>query len=223
MFNLHNKVPFFLALGIALMLLVALVLMLTVPASIYMMLWVVVFAALMAWVLVALWFRHILTYDQQQKQAPEQVLAAEHFVNQLDVECRRSIREFSPLTLMHLTCTDAMTPEVSKQVVTVLTQVLSRPGDLVARIDEATIGLLLPSTGGQAKSLAEKCLAGLSRQVPQKTFFMGVCTCQPDVGLTAQNISECVTALVEQARVSGEPIVCEEMDINAHPSVLYTS
>jgi GGDEF domain-containing protein len=132
-------------------------------------------------------------------------LKAQPFFEQLDNECRRAVREFTPLTLMKLDIQllddRAELSFVLKETAAVLSQQLSRPGDQLGRCSEQQLALLLPATNEHAGSFAERChQAVLAAFEPgQIQLTLGACTFQPTAALRGEMAQELVTETLAAA------------------------
>ncbi len=130
-----------------------------------------------------------------------------HFDEALDIECRRAVREFSPLSMILLRIDDfAQYSEhygvdaadiLVQRISETLKSCVSRPGDILARVDESQFGFILPSTNELVVQLAERCsLAVRTLALPNEseakdlcvTVSLGVVTLQPTRLLTAERL-----------------------------------
>lgn len=144
-----------------------------------------------------------------------------HFNQMLNTECRRAVREFSPLTLMLINADklDAEESESSRQklcqVAAVLGGAISRPGDLVARIADNRFALLLPATNEQSPVLAERLcreVRDIGTEGEALSLSIGICTMQPSSLLTAENILAKVDAALNDAVAQGGDQVCAKAE-----------
>ncbi len=135
-----------------------------------------------------------------------------HFSQMLNTECRRAVREFSPLTLMLINADKIEGIEGSsarqklRQVAGILEGVISRPGDLAARIGDHRFALLLPATNEQSPVLAERLcqeVREVSSEGESLSISIGTCTMQPSVELTAENILASVEVALNDAVANG--------------------
>lgn len=127
----------------------------------------------------------------------------------IDSECRRAVRELTPLTLMrlHVGLPDpALSAECMPAIVDHLTQMISRPGDQVGRYDQSSIGLLLPSTNEHAGRFADRCVQTLQEQFGQRgvRFTLAGLTLQPRAELNLEGATSQLDTLFEDA-VSRSP------------------
>ncbi|WP_160173764.1 GGDEF domain-containing protein [Nitrincola sp. A-D6] len=134
-------------------------------------------------------------------------LKAQPFFEQLDNECRRAVREFTPLTLMKLDIQllddQADRSAVLKRVAEILSQQLARPGDQLGRCAEQQLALLLPATNEHAGSFAQRChQAVLDAFEPgQIQFTLGACTFQPTAALRGELAQQLVTETLAAALI----------------------
>ena len=145
-----------------------------------------------------------------------------HFDEVLDVECRRAVREFSPLTVMLIEL-DEFTAfrqhygvehadQALRQVASLLIESVGRPGDMVARINENRFALMLPSTNELVSELAERCRScilglNLAHEGAEKravlTASIGVSTLQPSRLMTAARIMDIAAQELRKAQEGG--------------------
>lgn len=145
-----------------------------------------------------------------------------HFESVTENECRRAVREFSPLSMMMIEVdylehfTEAYgaqaTDECLQSITTALRKRISRPGDLAVRFDQQRFALLLPSTNEQVAQLASHCceeVRGLA--IPHSTsavsdvvtVSIGVATLQPSRHLTPDNLIEATEKALYDAQKAG--------------------
>jgi len=157
-----------------------------------------------------------------------------HFDELLDTECRRAVREFSPLTLM-LVEIDPIEDETiqesfSEQCVTYVADLLkasiSRPGDVIARFDERCFALLLPATNEQSPVLAQKlCEQARAIEISEQgiSVSIGISTMQPSAQLTAELIQQTSLMMLAQAREKGGDQVCSDTEKTQDVPVTYSN
>lgn len=142
-----------------------------------------------------------------------------HFNKVLSTECRRAVREFSPLTLMLIAVDkpdEALADEVTDQqlckIAGVLKSAISRPGDQVARIAPAQFALLLPATNEQSPVLAERLCQDVKdiESTHRLSVSIGTSTLQPSAQLTAESI------LAKTESALAEAIECGGGQVRAH-------
>ncbi|GGK59412.1 GGDEF domain-containing protein [Amphritea balenae] len=181
-------------------------------------------------------FHKTIEYKDMELQLSQQKLASvaildeltgltnqRHFQQLLDTECRRAVREFSPLTLLLIEVDpkeldqqpEGFAEQQVCQIAELLKKAISRPGDLVARIGEQRFALLLPATNEQSPVLAER-LCQQAREIEisgkQLSISIGICTMQPSALLTAEYISEQTLGALNQAIASGRDQVCAQAE-----------
>jgi GGDEF domain-containing protein len=127
------------------------------------------------------------------------------FNDLLSSECRRAVREFTPLTLMkldmqHLNGDDPSDDELH-QVAEILKERLSRPGDQLGRCGQNQLCLLLPSTNEHAGVFANVCHQAVNDAFTSSDvqFTLAACTFQPTVSLTPEMASEMVNETLVKA------------------------
>lgn len=129
----------------------------------------------------------------------------EWFGRALTTECRRAVREFTPLTLMRfdLKCPDPVTLAACRvRLALMLTDEVSRPGDLVGLNERGEIELLLPSTNEQAERLAERCVANAVRLLGRENTEVRLvgCTLQPSADLSPERVRGQLLRLLDEVR-----------------------
>lgn len=145
------------------------------------------------------------------------------FEKRMENECRRCVREFSPLTLMYVGFDNALLgDEDIKRVAGKLQHVVCRPGDLVARLDTTTFAFILPSTNELVKQLAERALTTLVQMDLPSPAAIGLCTFQPNNQLNAMNAMLRVNAQLAEAKAKGGNCISAEIEEYTDPSVTYT-
>lgn len=179
--------------------------------------------------------RHVKTLRTEQANLTEQVAENSwsdpltglvnklHFDEALDVECRRAVREFSPLTMMLLKIDSfkeysdeygvQAAEEMLQQVSSVLKNSVGRPGDMIARIDDHLFAFILPSTNELVIQLAERCCETiLDQRIPHQasssdekvvTLSIGVATMQPSRLLTPEYLLELSKQQLQEAEAKG--------------------
>lgn len=134
------------------------------------------------------------------------VLKSNIFAVQLENECRRAIREFTPLTLVKLHVRPTNTEEdinhTLKQICDHLHHHLSRPGDQLGRCSENEIGMLLPATNEHAGVFAERCHQSLLEMIQDQDSIkitLAACTFQPTSILTGEMAEKMVDDILDKA------------------------
>lgn len=164
-----------------------------------------------------------------------------HFDETLDVECRRAVREFAPLTLM-LIRVDHFTPygqhygvqaseALLQKISNILNSAVGRPGDMIARLDDHLFGLILPSTNEQVVQLAERCGKVIREQsIPHEasptgntiTFSIGVATLQPSRMLTPDALLDMADKQLNIAVEAGGDQFSAYAESISEPSATYS-
>ncbi|WP_370277800.1 diguanylate cyclase domain-containing protein [Pontibacterium sp.] len=165
-----------------------------------------------------------------------------HFDNVTANECRRAVREFSPLSLMLIEVDyldnfreekgEAAGENCLKQIAEDLRKRISRPGDLAVRFDNERFALLLPSTNEQVAQLAAQCCADvrdLSIGHPASavsdvvTVTIGVATMQPSRLLTPERLIEAAEKALYDAQKAGRnQYIASAENVSDLPSVTYS-
>ncbi|MBR9867002.1 MAG: GGDEF domain-containing protein [Oceanospirillales bacterium] len=141
-----------------------------------------------------------------------------HFNQVLSTECRRAVREFSPLTLMLIELDkfeteqlpDGFSDQQACLVAEVLKSAISRPGDLVARIDTSRFAMLLPATNEQSPVLADRLcrdINDIELAGHKLSVSIGTSTMQPSALLTADYILAQTEAALNEAIHNGGGLV----------------
>jgi len=141
-----------------------------------------------------------------------------HFNQVLSTECRRAVREFSPLTLMLIALDkleaeqlpDGFSDQQACLVAEVLKSAISRPGDLVARIDSSRFAMLLPATNEQSPVLADRLcrdINDIELAGHKLSVSIGTSTMQPSAQLTADYILAQTEAALNEAIHNGGGLV----------------
>ena len=149
------------------------------------------------------WFEHEL--ERIGKIDSETgAVSRDWFRHLLDSECRRAVRELTPLTLMRLHVdhsSGVIEAPMLAQVVEQINRMISRPGDQVGRYDARSIGLLLPSTNEHAGRFADRCVQSLQEKFASQgvRFTLAGWTFQPTAELTAVRAQEMLDKLYDEA------------------------
>lgn len=145
------------------------------------------------------------------------------FEMRVDVECRRCAREFTPLTLMYVGFDiEELEEEDAVKVAQNLIHAVCRPGDMVAKVDATTFGLILPSTNELVLQLADRCLKGIQQLEVQHPVSIGLSTFQPTSDLGCETAMASVQQLLINAKTRGGNQVCADAEQLANPSVTYS-
>lgn len=165
-----------------------------------------------------------------------------YFEDVMANECRRAVREFTPLTLMLITVdyfknySETYGPEEAEngmvRIVDQLKQSVSRPGDLAARYEDEVLAFLLPSTNEQVVQLAERCCDEVRKlAIPHSasaaadtvTVSIGVATMQPSRLLTPERlIGATEQTLLEAKKRGGNQYVASAESVSDIPSATYS-
>ncbi len=168
-------------------------------------------------------------------QAQEPVLALDPntgiateswYRHMLALECRRSVREFAPLTVLRLHFGAQVKREHLLELVRVLGEEFSRPGDLIGWEQGSVIGAVLPSTNENASKLVERCFArvqgheltaALPLRIVAKTF-------QPRGDLNLGKVQQQLELQLQEAlqQAPGVYFMAEESNEPASPGMMYT-
>lgn len=166
----------------------------------------------------------------------------DHFDNVTANECRRAVREFSPLSLMLVEVDyldnyceekgDVAGENCMKQIAEDLRKRISRPGDLAVRFDNERFALLLPSTNEQVVQLAAQCCADVrdlaiahpaSAVSDVVTVTIGVATMQPSRLLTPERLIEAAEKALYDAQKAGRnQYIASAENVSDLPSVTYS-
>jgi len=149
------------------------------------------------------------------------------FDQYLTAEWRRSMREHQPLSLLMIDADNFKAyndnyghprgDSCLKQIAEAAQDVVSRPGDLVARFGGEEFAVILPNTdnGGAAKVAQEICDAMSSRRLPHcgnpygiMTISLGCATMVPHLGQHAVNLIELADKALYEAKRTGRNRVC---------------
>ena len=145
------------------------------------------------------------------------------FISRVDVECRRCAREFAPLTIMYVGFdVDRLVESDAIRVAENLIHVVCRPGDMVAKVNETTFGLILPSTNEMAQQLADRCLKGVLQLQIRHPVSIGLSTFQPTSELDCSVAMRSVHHLLSKAKAEGGNKVCADAQPSIDPPVTYS-
>ncbi|KEA65729.1 Phytochrome-like protein [Marinobacterium lacunae] len=127
------------------------------------------------------------------------------FARVLDTECRRAVRDFTPITLMQLDIKagdPALKAMMRVKLAAMLTEEISRPGDLVGIGELGDLQLLLPSTNENAQALAMRCIENAASQVESDAIEvrLAACTLQPKADLNTRKICDQLDRLLQEVR-----------------------
>jgi GGDEF domain-containing protein len=123
------------------------------------------------------------------------------FMTHLHNECRRAVREFSPLAMIAVAIKpDIVTGRDLKVISYALKQIIRRPGDLIARYDDDLFILLLPNTNENVEALANRCLSALDHAGTDASSELSVCVYQPNIELNHEDVLKRLLSLVDENR-----------------------
>lgn len=197
--------------------------------------------------------RNLTTLREEQEVLAQQVLDANwndpltglanrvHFDETLDIECRRAVRDFSPLSMMVVEIDHYAElvesygkegAEVSLQkVAQELQACVTRPGDLIARTDDHQFAFILPSTNEMVTFLADRCLKAIDElQLPHEssalssiiTISVGLTTLQPSRELTPERLFNVASEQLEKAQENGGNQYISFAEHGLEPGVTYS-
>lgn len=197
--------------------------------------------------------RNLTTLREEQEVLTQQVLDANwndpltglanrvHFDETLDIECRRAVRDFSPLSMMVVEIDQYAElvesygkegAEVSLQkVAQELQTCVTRPGDMIARTDEHQFSFILPSTNEMVTFLAERCLKAIEElQLPHDSsaisanisISLGLTTLQPSRELTPERLFKVASEQLHKAQESGGNQYVSFAEHSLEPGVTYS-
>jgi diguanylate cyclase (GGDEF)-like protein len=197
--------------------------------------------------------QHLKTLREEQEVLADQMIDTSwhdpltglvnriHFDEALDVECRRAVREFSPLTMILLRI-DGFKPYTDhygidaadillQRVFETSKSSVGRPGDMIARLDDHQFGFILPSTNELVVQLAERCTLSIRElEIPNEseaengvvTLSIGVATLQPTRLLTADRLFEVANEQLLIAIDKGGDQYSAYAESGLEPSVTYS-
>jgi len=150
-----------------------------------------------------------------------------HFDQYLNTEWRRSLREHSPLSLLMIdadffksyndTYGHPRGDNCLKQIAEAAQDIVSRPGDMVARFGGEEFVVVLPNTEneGAMQVAQEICIAMNSRRLPHVgnpygvvTISVGCATMVPSFGQHAVNLIEMADSALYKAKHGGRNRAC---------------
>ena len=147
----------------------------------------------------------------------------DEFASRVDVECRRCAREFAPLTIMYVGFdVDCLAENDAIRVAENLINSVCRPGDMVAKVDETTFGLILPSTNEMVQQLADRCLKGLMQLQIKDPVSIGLSTFQPTSELGCSQAMRSVNDLLRKAKAEGGNRILADAQPPIDPPVTYS-
>ena len=158
---------------------------------------------------------------------PNTGIATEHWYrHMLALECRRAVREFTPLTVMRISLGDNPRRKHLLEVIRVLSEELSRPGDLLGWEQDADLGAVLPCTNEHARQLAERCYRNIRKHSsnPELDVWLVAQTYQPRGDLNLHKVSQHLEQRMQQARqeAPGVFFAAEAVTDPTPPSMTYS-
>jgi len=158
---------------------------------------------------------------------PNTGIATEHWYrHMLALECRRAVREFTPLTVMRISLGEQPRRKHLLEVIRVLSEELSRPGDLIGWEESADLGAVLPCTNEHARQLTERCYRNIREHSsnPELTVWLVAQTYQPRGDLNLHKVSQHLEQRMQQARQEAPGVfyAAEAVTDPAPPSMTYT-
>ncbi|WP_261841525.1 GGDEF domain-containing protein [Aliamphritea ceti] len=168
------------------------------------------------------------------KDAATGLVNARQFEVLLDIECRRAVREFTPLSLILLEPDNAYLAvlpandhsKMLQQLADILQQTVFRPGDVIARISEDRFALLLPATNEHSPQLAERLreqASEISHEEQSLTLSIGVSTMQPSAQLNAAYIKQLTETVLQEAQDAGGDQVSFNTEQSLEVPVTYSN
>lgn len=158
---------------------------------------------------------------------PNTGIATENWYrHMLALECRRAVREFAPLTVMRISLGDNVDREHLLEVIRVLSEELSRPGDLLGWDTGLDLGAVLPCTNEHAKQLTERCYLHIREHSSSSDLpvWLVAQTYQPRGDLNLQKVDRQLEQGMQQAR-QGDPGVFYSAEVATEmsgPSMTYS-
>ncbi|GAA0681818.1 hypothetical protein GCM10009104_03200 [Marinobacterium maritimum] len=144
----------------------------------------------------------------------------------LALECRRSVREFAPLTVLRIHLGEQVRREHLLELVRVLGEEFSRPGDLIGWEQGCVIGAVLPSTNENARKLVERCFARVQGHELTATLPLRIVakTFQPRGELSLGKVQQHLEQQLQEAlqQPPGVFFKAEESNEPASPGMMYT-
>ncbi len=138
----------------------------------------------------------------------------------LEQECRRAIREFTPITIIKLLPINRKDSLHNAEYVELLKERMTRPGDLVALDVAEGLILLLPSTNEAVVKFAERLFQVINDQ-HSGTHLFGY-TFQPVSDLNSAKVSDILSQLQDNLPDSPKPQLKIESEGFDMPNVTYS-
>jgi hypothetical protein len=158
---------------------------------------------------------------------PNTGIATENwFRHMLALECRRAVREFAPLTVMRISLGEHTKRKHLLEVIRVLSEELSRPGDLIGWETNSDLGAVLPCTNEHAEQLTERCYRYIRENSsnPDLPVWLVAQTYQPRGDLNLSKVSQHLEQKMQEARQDAPGVfyAAEAATDPATPSMTYT-
>lgn len=158
---------------------------------------------------------------------PNTGIATENWYrHMLALECRRAVREFAPLTVMRISLGERTKREHLLEVIRVLSEELSRPGDLIGWETGSDLGAVLPCTNEHAEQLTERCYRHIREHSsnPDLPVWLVAQTYQPRGDLNLSKVSQHLEHRMQQAREEAPGVfyLAEAATDPSTPSMTYS-
>ncbi|GAA0786951.1 hypothetical protein [Marinobacterium sediminicola] len=144
----------------------------------------------------------------------------------LALECRRSVREFAPLTVMLIHPGEQVKRKQLLELVRLLGEEFSRPGDLIGWEGEHRLGAVLPSTNENVRKLVEHCFDRVRayESMTDLPLHIVATTFQPRGDLSLDKVHVQLERMLQEAlqHDSGVLFEAEESNELASPGMMYT-
>lgn len=142
------------------------------------------------------------------------------FRRTLEQECRRAMREFSPVSIVHLLPVDPHKSLHQRHLVDELAARMTRPGDLVALDTTRGLWLLLPATNEAVSGFADRIFKLINQLEPKVNVLCY--TFQPLADLSPIKVADTFDQLEAALELTGEAqLRCESEGFDM-PSVTYS-
>lgn len=142
------------------------------------------------------------------------------FRSVLEQECRRAIREFTPITVLRMIPVNRGETLHTEQYVELLKERMTRPGDMVSLDSSGSLQLLLPATNEAVLKFAERIFQ-IFNDHHTRIHLIGY-TFQPIADLNGAKVSDILSQLQDGILDSGEPQIKLEFEGMDMPSVTYS-
>lgn len=142
------------------------------------------------------------------------------FQRTLEQECRRAMREFTPISVVHLVPASTQHSLQQKNLVDELSARMTRPGDIVALDSTRGLWLLLPATNEAVSGFAERIFK-LINELASETHL--ICyTFQPMADLSPIKVADLFKQLESQLDTESSATQRCESEGFDMPSVTYS-